>query len=482
MKRKFLTNLIFLISLNLIIKPFWVLGIDRGVQNAVSSGSYGIYFSLFNLSILFNIILDFGITNFNSRSIAQNKYLLPKYFSNIIVFKLILSTLYALITLAVGIVAKYSFSEFKILFLLIFNQFLLSFILYLRSNISGLQHFKIDSIASVLDRFLMIIIIGTLLWTNIAGGQMKIEWFVIAQTFSYLTTTIIVFFIVLHYAKFVKLKFNKAFFVFILKKSFPFAVLVFLMGIYTRIDAVFINRLLPDGDVQTGIYAQSFRLLDATSQFALLFANLLLPMFAKAIKQKKDVSELVVFALFLVIVPVIIFVVPSIFYKSEIIALLYSEHVAESVMIFPILITVLIPVSITYIFGTLLTANGSLKQLNIIAFSGVIVNIVLNLLLIPVLKIKGAAITALTTQLLTATAQALVAIRLFKIRIEIKKGVAILLFAGLFAGLVIVVHWLNFFWVISYFVSMFIGGGLAFALRLINVRAVWLLLKKSDDE
>ena len=31
MQRKFLTNLILLLFLNLLIKPFWILGIDRAV-------------------------------------------------------------------------------------------------------------------------------------------------------------------------------------------------------------------------------------------------------------------------------------------------------------------------------------------------------------------------------------------------------------------------------------------------------------------
>jgi len=46
MKRKFITNLALVIFLNLLVKPFWIFGIDRTVQNVVGAESYGLYFSL----------------------------------------------------------------------------------------------------------------------------------------------------------------------------------------------------------------------------------------------------------------------------------------------------------------------------------------------------------------------------------------------------------------------------------------------------
>ena len=80
MQKKFLTNLGLLLFLNLLVKPFWVLGIDRSVQNVVGAEEYGFYFSILNFSFLFNMFLDLGITNFNNRNIAQNAQLLNKHF------------------------------------------------------------------------------------------------------------------------------------------------------------------------------------------------------------------------------------------------------------------------------------------------------------------------------------------------------------------------------------------------------------------
>src|SRR6056297_2068134 len=208
LKRKFITNLLLLLFLNLLIKPFWIFGIDRTVQNLVGDAHYGLYFALFNFSMLLNILLDLGITNYNNRNIARHNFLLPKHFSNIVGLKMLLAIVYAVFSLTVAFVIGYSKVQFHLLFFLIFNQFLISFTLYLRSNISALHHFRTDSFISVMDRALMIIICGILLFTDVMDRPFTINWFVYAQTVAYALTTLTTFVVVLRKTGRIKVKFN----------------------------------------------------------------------------------------------------------------------------------------------------------------------------------------------------------------------------------------------------------------------------------
>ena len=112
MKKFFVTNLFFLLALNILIKSFWILGIDRSVQNAVSAQDYGVYYALFNFTYLFNIILDFGIVNYNNRMIARHTNLLSKYFARIIPLKIILSLIYTVIVIVCGLFVSDSGFEF----------------------------------------------------------------------------------------------------------------------------------------------------------------------------------------------------------------------------------------------------------------------------------------------------------------------------------------------------------------------------------
>jgi len=72
MQGNFLTNLILSLFLNLLIKPFSLLYIDAEVQNRVGAHDYGLYFSLLNLSVLFNILIDLGINNYTIRTMARD--------------------------------------------------------------------------------------------------------------------------------------------------------------------------------------------------------------------------------------------------------------------------------------------------------------------------------------------------------------------------------------------------------------------------
>lgn len=94
----------------------------------------------------------------------------------------------------------------------------------------------------------------------------------------------------------------------ILKKSYPFAILVLLMTFYNRLDAVMIERVL-GGDVgayEAGIYAKGFRLLDSANMIAYLFSVQLLPVFSRMIKYKENVEQLAKLAFTLLLTPAFI--------------------------------------------------------------------------------------------------------------------------------------------------------------------------------
>ncbi len=421
LKKKFVINLAFLLFLNLLIKPFWIFGIDRTVQNSVGTGEYGIYFVLFNLSVILNIILDLGITNYNNRAIARNPGILEKYVPNILGLKIILSFFYAIICVCAGLLLHFDMHRFSILGILVFNQVLASFVLYLRSNISGLQMFMTDSMISVLDRFVMIIICSLLLWTNIAGKPFQIEWFVYAQTVSYGIAFLTALFIVINKTGMIRIRFQPHFYIALLKQSFPFALLILLMAVYNRVDSVMLDKMLGyEGKIQAGIYAQAFRLLDAFSMFGFLFAGLLLPMFARMISKTEKIEELLRLSFLLIFIPSVILCISCWSYREPIMRMLYRENVDESAIILSCLMTGFVGISVTYIFGTLLTANGNLWQLNIMALISLVLNIGLNVILIPHYKALGSAVSSMSTQIFAAAAQVFIAWRLFNLKPDLK--------------------------------------------------------------
>ncbi len=415
MSKTFFSNLFLLILLNVLIKPFFILGIDAEVQNQVGSAEYGDYFALLNFSFLFNILLDFGITNYNTRNIARNPNVLKGYLGPIIGLRTMLFVIYAVFTFSFGLIIGYSDKQLYLVSILILNQFFVSVLQYLRSNFTGLHLFKIDAFFSVLDRVLLIGICSWLLWWRTSDTAFQIEWFVWAQTAAYGFSALLALLLTFVKVGKSKLQFKTLFSYVMLRQSFPYALLILLMMIYNRMDSVMLERIHENGPLEAGIYAQGYRLLDAVNMFALLFAGLLLPIFSRMIAKKESISSLLTSSGLVLLSIATIVAIGGLFYSETIISARYLAHIQESSAAFSILILSFIPVSVTYIYGTLLTANGSLRRLNQMAFAGLILNFFLNYFLIPETGAWGAAIATLITQSVTAIIQIVLAFKIVKL-------------------------------------------------------------------
>jgi O-antigen/teichoic acid export membrane protein len=476
-QKKFVTNIAFLIVLNLLIKPFWPLGIEPAVQNAVGNASYGEYAILFNFSFLLNIILDFGVTQFNNKNIAQNNHLLTKHFSSLFSLKLVLGIIYFVITVLLGFIIGYDFRYMKLLSILAVNQFLISMILYLRSSLLGLHLFKTDSFVSVADRVIMIFLcLGLLLrWFGI---EIDIMMFVYSQTLGYFLTAVIAFITVYYKTDHFKLKWNWPFSLMILKQSFPFAILVLLMTFYNRLDSVMLGLLLPAGvgSEQAGIYAKAFRLLEAGNMIAYLFSVQLIPVFSRMLKHKENVEQLVKLSFILLVTPALVVSVGCFFYSNELSAMI-NHGVTDSSVEFSILMLCFTAVSTTYIFGTLLTANGNLKQLNSMAIIGICINLILNFILIPHYKAMGSAISSLITQFFTAGIQIYFAYKIFKFKVNIRLIIALLVFI---VGIVVFNMLSRSFtanWMINFAIMCVFCGAWAFVSGLLNLKSIFRFIK-----
>lgn len=436
MKKKFISNLILIVVLNLLIKPFAIFGIDATVQNRVGTDEYGLYFSLLNLSYLFNIVMDLGINNYTTKNIAQYPEIVSRYINKLFNFRLILFVLYALITLVIGIGIGYTGTSLNILMILIFNQFLVTLISYFRSHFGGLHQFKTDAIISVLDKLLLILVAGFLLIKTNGTSDFTIEHFIWIQTFGYAVTLLLAFLLLIRSIGIPKFKFNWVFSLVILKKSYPYALLTLLMMLYTRIDSIMIERIHPNGAFETGSYAQGFRLLDAFFMFGMIFANLLLPIFARLLKTNpKAITELLNASRDMLVGGSILLAFVCFAHAEYILKLVYNfdyEHASAS---FTWIMWSFIGMCISIIYGTLLTAGGKLKFLNQLALGSILLNILLNIYLIPRYGAQGAAFATCITQLSTSVVQMIYSHKIYSLDITQWFFAKYALFFGINIGL-----------------------------------------------
>lgn len=436
-KNKFWSDLLFVQGINVLIKTIWILVIDRAVQDLLPATDYGMYYRLLSLSILFVIVLDLGLNSMNSKEVAQNPNFFRTNFISFVRGKIVLAFLYLVILLFAAIILQLNQTQLLILYILAAFQIINSFNQYLRSNIAALHLFKLDGLLAVADRLLVIVVCGSWLLFPSLHHNLTIENFVWVQLGGVTLTLLIALTINLLKIKKYDLSEVKPKVASLIKTSLPYALLITLMAVFTRIDAVMIGAMLDD--VQTDRYAMCYRLIDAANMMAALFSGMLLPMFARLISDSKALSNLAVTATKVLIIPAIIVALIIAPHTEEILGLMYGNKTA---LVAPTTFTLLgfsfIASASVFVFGTLLTAAARLKTLNALALVSAISNIILNVILIPSVGIKGAALATLITQSLFAIGCVIYSYKTFDFHISSKLmnkiGAVLVLFSAIFYG------------------------------------------------
>lgn len=443
MQKQFAQNIFLLLGINLIIKPLYVLGIDAQVYNQVGDQAYGVYFALFNFCFLFQIFLDVGLQNYNSKIVSQNRAGVAEQFSYVLGTKLMLIIVFLSAISLAGMLIGYPSSYFGILAGVGVIMILQSMYVYLRSHFSALGFFKTESWLSALDKLLMIGIIGFQIYIV---KEVDIYSFMGGQIVA-LVVAIIVVLLLLGRKFSLSAKFSITKSKGLLGISFPFALVFILMTLYTRMDGVMLERLLDDEGKAAGIYSSAYRLLDAANIIGYLFAMLLIPMFAKLLGDKSDVNPLTRTATGLLLTASTIISILCWHYASDLMHWIYTDISLVNVETFKLLMVSFWFMTMSYIYGALITSSGELRVFNGIFLIGIVVNWALNLYLIPQQGAYGAAMATLATQAMVFLGQFLLAKSKFKLSYSASYILKASLFVGIsFALVYFLAHKLSFLW------------------------------------
>ena len=387
-------GLTWLIGLNIIIKPVWIFGIDRQVQNIVGYEAYGSYFALFNLCYLLGFIADAGLTNMVNRNLASGEKI-P--FRQLLFFKIGLSLLYIIGVLLVASVS--GITDWQILFYLVVIQILTSFFIFFRNIITALQLFFTDAWLSIIDKFLMIIVCGAFLYTPFLSSRFDLILFLQIQTATILFSVLVAAFIVFK-KSFIKAESFSL--VNSVKLILPFTLILLLMSSHSRLDGFLLERLHSNGAYEAGVYASAFRLLDAGNMIGFLAASFLVPFAAKNKNNKALVSSSAVSIRHVLIITGIFITAYVYFFATWLQQLLYHSQIQYHSQIFVLCILSLPAYYIIHIYSSILTAFGNLKSLIIIVAFSVLINSLINIFFIPQYGALASCVAALGSQYICA--------------------------------------------------------------------------------
>ncbi len=415
----------------MIIKPFWIFGIDRQVQNITGAAEYGTYFSLLNLSIVFGFLLDWGLTNYINRGLAAKKMELQEQLGTFLLLKIVFAIAYALLVVAAAALA--GVKRWNILAGVILIQFLTFLFLFFRNVVTANQWFKIDAWLSVLDKSLMILLCGSFIFLPAIFGVIDIEKFLFSQIVS--TSLAIIIVIIILYSKGIVFKkpdlsfFDRS----VIGSIVPFALTVFLMSVHVRADGFLLERIHPNGAHEAGIYATAYRLLDASNMIGFLISSFFLPFIARLWSEGQPLQQTILQTRHLQVMFSVMITSVSILLAGWLQKILYHRYDAYSVQILQWGLPALIGYSFVQVYGTVMTATGRITSFVYLNLVAVVINITLNLFLIPRKGAFGCCISAICSQSFLAISTMIFVHNKLKISID-SRSLILYLFNGLIIG------------------------------------------------
>lgn len=352
---------------------------------------YGVFASASALGAILALFIQFGLPILINREVAANPLEGSRSTVQYVLLEVVNTLPVLLLLFPIAFLLGFKGEGLIICYLVIISELCRAVKMTLRGVLKGHGWFRAESIAVALERGSVVFIASTVL-------------FVSEQLIPVVITIVIVRALditgLLYY---LSRKLNLVSpmsvqsFTKVLRQAYPFAVSGVLWILYYQVDVIMLKAMTTD--VDAGFYNAAYRILEMFIALPRVVFQVIFTRFAKYhASEPERLPEQVYKGTRLLVTVVLPAIIVAICLKSIIINKLYGSEYAPSI---PALAILLPSISIS-MFGNLsqrfLQATGQEKSLPKLLMVTALVNVVLNLLLIPQFGIMGAAIATLASE------------------------------------------------------------------------------------
>lgn len=419
---RFFKGLSWLIILNMLVKPAWLFFIDRQVQILVGYEEYGRYFAILNLSYVLFFLSDIGISNMLNQRMANH---LPLNVIQLLRIKLLLLLVYFTIFCFIGWLTKISHSY--ILFYVIAIQCLTSLLIFFRSIVTAHQYFSVDAWVSVIDKSLMILFCGSILYTSFFGTISLLLFLQVQMICTAIAGLVAFLFIV---KKGLMVTIGKENIDKIIKLVMPFACITLLMSVHYRVDGFLLERIHHNGAMEAGVYASAYRLLDAGNMVGYLASSFLVAFVARNFKEKDTLEDAIFNTRHLLMFFSLGTACFVAMFAPWIEQLLYHTNQRYNISVIQLCIASYPGYCLVHVYGSVLTGSAKFSQFISMLVLSVVLNLGLNIILIPIYGAVGCCVAALASQYFCGIATLISATKTLQISYNTRSIFIYLLFAG----------------------------------------------------
>lgn len=422
---------------------------------------FGILSLALSLTGIFAVFTDLGLSTLTTREVSRNRSLANKYIGNTILIKILLAILtFAMIVVVVYLIG-YPQTVKDVIYLVAFSVIFLAFTGIFNSIFQAFEKMEYMSLNIVVNAVLMLA--GVLLVIYYGLG-------VIAMASVYLISSVVVLtiaFAVYSWKFFLpKIHLDLKFWKPTIKEASFFGISSILVVIYFYIDSVMLSIMVNNAAV--GIYNAAYKLILVLMFIPSILVISIFPVMSKHFESSKDLLRIEYEKSFkyLFVVAIFIFIYGLVF-ADKIIYIIYGSGYSTSVGALQALIFVIPVIFITYLFGNILGAINKQRILTIVAFANAVLNILLNIILIPKFSYIGASIATVATETLGYILMFSYISR-YHFKISLTQNILKTLLMGLILLLLIYYIKININWIIAAVAGLILYIVLLFGFRIVT--------------
>ena len=354
---------------------------------------FGIYSFVLSFVALFVFLPDFGLSTLTTRDVAHDNTQAKKYLENITIVKIYLSALtFIIIAILVYVIGKPS-DVITLVYLAAIYMILDSFNQFFRSFFRAFEKMEYEGIIKIIHSIILLFF-GLFVILADLGLQGLMFAYVLTSA---IDVAISIYFIKKHFTHF-KIGNDIPFCKNALKKSSFFLLSVFLMTLYFKIDITMLSIMVDDRAV--GLYSSSYYIVVMMNIIPSAFLPALFPNFSiNYNKSSENISKIYSISLKYLFIISICISTFLILFSRQILYTLYGSEFIPAIPTFNILVLAGGIIIVDRIGVDLQNAIKKQKINSIIIGMCALLNILLNLALIPIYEEFGAALATLLTEI-----------------------------------------------------------------------------------
>lgn len=375
------------------------------IARYLGDAEYGKFSFVLSFTGLFFIFMDLGTRILIVREIAQNKKKAPKIVSNVLLLKVFTSFIVYLIIIAVAVILKYENDLIFAIGLAAIGIVFDSLSVTIESIFQSYERMEYPTTIKIVRIILRFAITIPLLMNGFGFIHVLIA-FVAVQFLNFIISIIICFRLLVKPIY----NFDRNYNFSLVKKAFPFLLSGIFATVYFRIDITLMSKIAPEmlsgfysqtsKNAIIGWYSAAYNIIDGLISIPLAVSIAALPVAIIYFKESKEklikLYTLTVKYLTYISIPSAVGIT---LLADKIIVLIYKETYVNATLALQILVWTIIPLFINYILGIINIAVHKEREGVYVLFGNCIVNLALNIILIPKYSLYGAAAATVISEI-----------------------------------------------------------------------------------